>query len=215
MSSTDPLDRVRPTGRALDAVDVAATFLFAVEGAMAGIQAGNVDLLGVLVVAFSTALVGGILRDSLLGDLPPAAFRSPVRILVALAGGLVAIVAWRAVNGIPDEVLLVLDAASLSLFAVTGAAKAIEHRMSWIVVLVLGTLTGVGGGVVRDVLLNRVPLVLSADVYASAALAGIGVMLLARAVRAPLAVALWIGFLVCLGLRLLAVAYGWSLPLPR
>ena len=215
MAIADPLDRVSPTGKAFDAVDVAATFLFAVEGAMAGIQAGNVDLLGVLVVGFSTALVGGILRDSLLGDLPPAAFRSPARILVALAGGVIAIMAWRALNGIPDLVLLTLDAACLGLFAMTGAAKALEHRMSWIVVMVLGTITGVGGGVVRDVLLNRVPLVLSADVYASAALAGIGTMLLARAARMPLVPALWLGFVVCLGLRLLAIAYGWSLPLPR
>jgi uncharacterized membrane protein YeiH len=211
----DPLDRVRPTGRALDAVDVAATFLFAVEGAMAGIAVGNVDLLGVLVVGFSTALIGGILRDTLLGDLPPAAFRTPSRILVALAGGIVAIAAWRIVNGIPDVVLLTLDAACLSLFAVTGAAKALEHRMSWIVVIVLGTITGVGGGVVRDLLLNRVPLVLSADVYASAAVGGIGVMLLARLARVPLVPALWIGFVACLSLRLLAVAYGWSLALPR
>lgn len=215
MALADPLDRVRPTGRALDAVDVAATFLFAVEGAMAGIAVGNVDLLGVIVVGFSTALIGGILRDTLLGDLPPAAFRTPSRILVALAGGIVAIAAWRLVNGIPDVVLLTLDAACLSLFAVTGAAKALEHRMSWIVVIVLGTITGVGGGVVRDLLLNRVPLVLSADVYASAAVGGIGVMLLARLVRVPLVPALWLGFVACVGLRLLAVAYGWSLALPR
>lgn len=215
MSSTDTLDRPRLTGWALDAVDVAATFLFAVEGAMAGIQTGRVDLLGVLVVGFSTALVGGILRDSLLGDLPPAAFRSPVRILVALAGGVLAILAWRLVNGIPDLVLITLDAACLALFAVTGALKAIEHRMSWVVVMVLGTMTGVGGGVVRDLLLNRIPLVLSADVYASAALAGIGALLIVRAARGPLAVALWVGFAVCFGFRMLAVAYGWSLALPR
>ena len=215
MAISDPLDRVRPTGRALDAVDVAATFLFAVEGAMAGIQTGTVDLLGVLVVGFCTALVGGILRDTLLGDLPPAAFRSSSRILVAAAGGLVAVLAWRLVNGIPEAVLLTMDAACLSLFAVTGAAKALEHRMSWIVVLVLGTMTGVGGGVVRDLLLNRVPLVLSADVYASAALGGIGVMLLLRRARMPLVPALWAGFVVCLALRLLAVAYGWSLAVLR
>lgn len=204
--------RASVAGRRLYSVaDHAATLVFAVEGASAGVLAG-LDVLGVLVVAFCTALVGGILRDVLLGDVPPAAFRSPSRIVVALVGGGATCV--LAAGGVHVSVgaLSVVDAAGLALFAVTGAQKAIEHRSNGLVVVILGTMTAVGGGVVRDVLLNRVPMVLDNDIYATAAAAGaLAVYLASRARFAPVW-AMTIGFVVCFAVRLVALTYGWQLP---
>ncbi|WP_253258934.1 trimeric intracellular cation channel family protein [Subtercola boreus] len=201
----------RTVARLYSIADHAATALFAIEGARAGVAAG-LDLLGILVVGFCTALVGGILRDLLIGDVPPAAFRSPSRIVVALAGGALVFVGSRVFDTFPAEAFVLFDAAGLALFAVTGAQKAIEHRSNGVVVVILGTPTGVGGGVVRDVLLNRVPAVLAGDIYATAAALGALGVLVATRLRVPGVVALGIGFVLCFGLRMIAVTLGWQLP---
>ncbi|WP_229715345.1 trimeric intracellular cation channel family protein [Subtercola lobariae] len=197
--------------RLYSVADHAATALFAIEGATAGVLAG-LDVLGVLVVGFCTALAGGILRDVLLGDVPPAAFRSPSRIVVALAGAAVTCLLAGQLSEIPVALLSVFDAAGLGLFAVTGAQKALEHRSNGLVVVILGTMTAVGGGVVRDVLLNRVPLVLSGDFYATAAAAGALVVYLATRLRIAPVWAMTLGFAVCFVLRLFAITDGWQLP---
>jgi uncharacterized membrane protein YeiH len=194
----------------LGTVDVAATAVFGVEGAAAGALAG-LDIVGVVVVGFCTALVGGIIRDVLLGDLPPAALRSPVRIVVALlasgAGFLLAAAVTQA-----GLVFGILDAAGLALFDVTGAQKAFDHGSNGWVVVMLGAITGVGGGVVRDVLLGRQPVVLTSSVYAAAAAAGALVFLLLRRARVPDGWALLAGFAVCFTVRVLALVFGWQLP---
>lgn len=201
----------RTAGRLYSVADHAATALFAIEGARAGVAA-DLDLLGILVVGFSTALVGGILRDVLIGDLPPAAFRSPSRIIVALAGGAFVFLAAGELDLLPAELFVLFDAAGLALFAVTGAQKAIEHGSNGVVVVLLGTMTGVGGGVVRDVLLNRVPAVLTGDIYATAAALGALGVLVATRLRVPAVAALSIGFALCFALRMIAFTLGWQLP---
>lgn len=201
------------TARIADAIDIVATGLFAVEGAAAAAHAG-LDLLGVLVVGFIVALAGGILRDVLLGDLPPAAFSSRIRIVVALAASLATFVVITAVDNVLALTLAVAiaDAVGLALFAVGGAEKAAERRANILVVTALGTVTATGGGVVRDIILNRVPYVLSQSIYGTAALAGaLTTGLLLRSAKAR-PVALPIGFLVAFTLRLLAVLFGWQLP---
>jgi uncharacterized membrane protein YeiH len=207
---TGPL-RSRIAAQTYLVVDLAATALFGLEGASAGAAAG-LDLLGILVVGFSTALVGGVIRDLLLGDTPPAAFRSPSRIIAALIGSLAAFVLYAAVQQVPGDVLMILDAAALALFAVTGAEKAVEHGSNVIVVVILGAITGVGGGVVRDVLLNRVPAVLAGNIYATAAGAGALAVWIALRLKVPPVPAMAVGFAVCFVLRLLAISYGWELP---
>ncbi|MEF2976051.1 trimeric intracellular cation channel family protein [Subtercola sp. YIM 133946] len=199
-------------GRRLYSIaDHAATLVFAVEGASAGVVAG-LDVLGILVVGFCTALAGGILRDVLLGEAPPAAFRSPSRIVVALAGDAFTCLVAGELGSVPVGVLGAFDAAGLALFAVTGAQKALEHRSNGLVVVILGTMTAVGGGVVRDILLNRVPIVLSSDLYATAAAAGALVVYIATRARLTPVLAMTAGFVVCFVLRVLALAYGWQLP---
>jgi uncharacterized membrane protein YeiH len=202
--------KLKTVARLYLAIDLAATLLFAIEGASAGIQA-HLDLFGVLVVGFSPALVGGIIRDVLLGDTPPAALKSPSRIVVALLGGLIAFAVFSA-SSIPPAVLTTLDAAALALFAVTGALKAHEHGSNGWVVVMLGTITAVGGGVVRDVLLRKVPAVLTADIYATAAALGAFALWLALRLKVPPVWAMAIGFVVCFGVRLAAVAFDWQVP---
>lgn len=203
--------RPRLSARAYDAIDLAATALFGIEGAAAAARAG-LDLLGILVVGFIVALAGGIIRDVLLGDLPPAAFRSPSRIIAALAGALIAFFAVGLVDVTPPLLLSTLDAIGLALFAVTGAQKAFEHGSNLWVITILGAITATGGGVVRDLILNRIPFVLSESVYGTAALAGsllVGILLVATR---RVGLALWSGFTVAFVLRLLAVLLDWQLP---
>ena len=146
-------------------VDAAAVLLFAIEGGALA-AAARLDLLGVLVVAVATALGGGTIRDLLLGDSPPDSVRDPRFALVALAGGAATFVFYRYVREIPDPVLITLDAGGLALFAVSGAAKALEHRLAAVMCVAMGGITAVGGGVIRDLLLTRVPIILRLDVYA-------------------------------------------------
>lgn len=199
------------SARLFDTVDIVATGLFAVEGAAAAAHAG-LDLLGVLVVGFIVALAGGILRDVLLGDVPPAAFSSRIRIIVALGASLATFAVLAAIDEIPALALAAADAVGLALFAVGGAEKAAARGANLWVVAALGTMTATGGGLVRDVLLNRVPFVLSQSVYGAAALAGAlttGVLL--RWTRAR-GLALLAGFAVAFLLRMLAVLLDWHLP---
>ena len=135
------------SGRLLFAVDLAGTLLFGIEGATAAI-AGHLDLLGLMVLAFSTALAGGIFRDLLIGDVPPSALRDWRYSAIAFTGGAIVFFLHRFVQGIPNSVIVVLDAAGLALFAVAGTEKALLYKMHPFVAILLGTITGVGGGTV-------------------------------------------------------------------
>ncbi|MFB7845362.1 trimeric intracellular cation channel family protein [Microbacterium sp. NPDC056052] len=213
ITAPPPTGAHRPavSARLFDIVDIVATGLFAVEGAAAAAHAG-LDLLGVLVVGFIVALAGGILRDVLLGDLPPAAFSSRIRIIVALGASLVTFGVLTAIDEIPPLALAAADAVGLALFAVGGAEKAAARGANLWVVAALGTMTATGGGLVRDIILNRVPFVLSQSVYGAAALAGaLTTGILLRWTRAR-ALALVAGFAVAFLLRMLAVIFDWHLP---
>lgn len=198
-------------GRLLTAADLAATCLFAIEGAIVARYA-ELDVFGVLVIGFVSALVGGILRDVLIGYTPPASLRSALYPLTAFAGAGLVIALAGVVEQVPMTLLQATDAAGLALFAVVGATKAIDFRINWFVAILLGAVSAVGGGVTRDLLLNVVPGILRQDVYAVAALAGAAATVLALHVRLPRAAAMAIGFVVCVGLRMLSVRLGWNLP---
>jgi uncharacterized membrane protein YeiH len=191
--------------------DLLATFVFALQGGATAAAAG-LDVFGILVVAFVAALGGGVVRDVLIGDVPPAAFRSTVYPVVAFGGGAVATLLFGLVRDIPPLALGSLDAAGLALFAVVGAAKAHDHGMNLLLAAMLGAMSGVGGGVMRDLLLGHVPAVLNSQVYAVAALAGATATVMLLRLRVPRAIALGGGAVICLVLRLLALWYGWQLP---
>ncbi|WZH35906.1 MAG: TRIC cation channel family protein [Microbacterium enclense] len=186
--------------RAFAALDILATAVRGVEGAALAAHAGF-DLLGVLVVGFVTAVVGGMLRDVLLGDLPPAALRSSSRIIVAFAASGATFVLLRLVDEVPSTVLLTLDGVGLALFAVIGAQKAFAHGASLWVVVVVGVVAATGGGVVRDILLGHTPVLVTDSVYGGAAALGALVtgILLVVTRRAHLSIA--VGFVAAFGLR--------------
>ncbi len=193
------------------AVDMAGTLLFGIEGATAAIV-GNLDLLGVMVLAFATALAGGIIRDLPLGASPPASLRDWRYSAMAFTGGAIVFFLHRYVQGIPGPVLLVLDAAALSLFAVAGTEKALEFNVHPFIAILLGGMTAVGGGTVRDILLSRVPLVLRAEVYATAALAGSALLIIGRKLRLSETGAAVLGGTFCFVLRLVSVWQHGNLP---
>ncbi len=195
----------------LFAVDLAGTLLFGIEGATAAI-AGNLDFLGLMVLAFSTALAGGIIRDLLIGAVPPSSLRDWRYAATAFAGGAIVFFMHRFVVGIPGQVIMVLDAGGLALFAVAGTEKALLYKMQPFIAILLGTITGVGGGTVRDMLLAQVPTVLRADVYATAAMAGSAVMILGRRLGLSFNLAAVLGGIVCFVLRVVSVWQHWNLP---
>jgi uncharacterized membrane protein YeiH len=194
--------------RLVTLLDLTGTFVFAIEGATTAMR-NNLDLLGILVLAFTTALGGGILRDILLGATPPDAVRTWRYPTIALAGGIVAL---ATTGTIPPLVLTTLDAAGLSLFAIAGAQKTLDRGLPALTAICLGAITATGGGTVRDVLLAHVPAVLRVDIYATAALAGAAGMILARNARLPPTAAALIGGVTCFALRMIAVWQGWNLP---
>jgi len=194
----------------LAAADLAATAVFALEGALAGIVAG-LDVLGVLVIGVVTASAGGVLRDLLIGDVPPLWVRAPRFVSAALVAGVGAIVFHEFVDEIPAWLLTGLDAAGLALFSTVGAAKALDFGLAGGMAVLLGAITGVGGGTLRDVLLDEVPAVLRVEIYAAAALAGV---VLADRTRLLRWQAMALGAAVCFSIRVVSAAADWNLPTP-
>ena len=192
-------------------IDLIGTFVFALEGAMAALE-NKLDLLGLLVLSFATALGGGIVRDLLIGSIPPAAIRDWRYAAVAFLGGLVVFFWHQFVSQVPNSMLIILDAAGLGLFAVAGAAKALEFGIHPFLAVLMGGVTGVGGGTIRDILLAKIPTVLRADVYATAALAGAAVMIIGAKLSLPPALANILGITVCFMLRVISVWRNWNLP---
>ncbi|WP_454813639.1 trimeric intracellular cation channel family protein [Labrys neptuniae] len=191
--------------------DLGGTFVFALEGALAGVLAGF-DPVGVLVLAFLTALGGGVMRDVLIGARPVAAVADWRYTVAVLSAAFVTWVFHAWVKAIPIHVLIAFDACGLALFVVAGTFKALDFKIHPLVAIFLGTVSGVGGGVMRDVLLNRVPHILQTDIYATAGMAGAIVITLSRGRnwrRRYVAVA---AAILCVSLRMIAVAYNWQLP---
>ena len=191
-------------------LDLAGTFVFALSGATAGARR-HLDVFGVLVLAFAAACSGGILRDVLIGATPPAAI-SDWRYLVAslLAGGIV--FRWHATIARMANPVRMFDAAGLALFAVAGTHKALAYELNPVMSALLGMLTGIGGGVVRDVLLAQSPTVLRSDLYAVAALAGAIVVVLGDQFGIAPTITAVAGAAVCFVLRVMAIRHGWHLP---
>jgi uncharacterized membrane protein YeiH len=189
----------------------AATFLVALEGGSAAVL-GHLDIFGVLVLSFVSALGGGIVRDLLIGAVPPNAIRDWRYAATALFGGLCLLFTFHVFTEVPTGLLVALDAAGLALFAVAGADKALEFGIHPLLAVLMGCVTGCGGGVVRDLLLTRVPAVLRADVYATAALAGAAIAVVLLRTRVPRVWAMSAGAVACFALRMVAVAFHWQLP---
>lgn len=194
-------------------LDLCGTFVFALSGAIAGIR-HKFDIFGVLVLSFVAANVGGIIRDVLIGTVPPPGISDWRYVAVPILAGLFTFY-WGSVLERLRNSLEIFDAGGLALFAVAGAQKAIDHRLGPLTAMLLGMLTGVGGGIARDLLAAEVPAIFRGDVYAIAALAGAGVVVLGRLMHLPSTAVTLVGAALCFGLRFLAIKRGWQLPVAR
>src|SRR6516225_9461303 len=190
--------------------DLAGTFVFALSGAMAGVKR-RLDVFGVLVLSFVAGNAGGITRDILIGAVPPGAINDWHYLGVSLVAGIITFYFPSAIMQRWNPVLL-FDAAGLALFAVSGAHKALVYGLNPIMAILLGMLTGIGGGMARDVLLAEIPIVLRSDLYAVAALLGAAVVVIANRLQLPSGPAALIGAALCCGLRIVAMKRGWKLP---
>jgi uncharacterized membrane protein YeiH len=192
-------------------LDLAGTLVFALSGAMAGVKR-KLDVFGVLVLSFVAANAGGITRDILIGAVPPGAINDWRYLGVSLIAGIITFYFPSAIMQRWNPVML-FDAAGLALFAVSGAHKALVYGLNPVMATLLGMLTGIGGGMARDVLLAEIPTVLRADLYAVAALVGAAVVVIANMLELPSGAAALVGAALCFGLRVLAIRNGWQLPI--
>jgi uncharacterized membrane protein YeiH len=194
-----------------NAMDLAATFVFAISGATQGVR-HRLDLFGVLVVAWAAAVTGGLARDLLIGAVPPVAIADWRYLAVAAAAGLLGFLASDPIGRLSRPVQL-FDAAGLCLFAVTGTQKALLHGLEPAMAAILGMITCIGGGVARDLLTLQIPRVLRSELYAVAALAGAGSIAAGAWLGLPSLPTALFGAALCLFLRLMAVYRGWHLPI--
>jgi uncharacterized membrane protein YeiH len=209
--SGSPLSLAVLDGHALFTVlDLAGTFAFALSGAVAARERG-LDGFGILVLAFTVACGGGVLRDLCIGAIPPAGLSDWRYLAAAVAAAVLAMLSHGLVERLAHPVVL-FDTLGLGLFAVTGAQKALLFGWNAEVAVLLGMVTAVGGGVARDVLLNRVPVILQREIYASAALVGAAIAAVGELLGAASPALTWCAVGACFALRMLSLRYRWNLP---
>jgi len=195
------------------ALDLTGTFAFALNGSLTALRAARLDIVGVVALGMITALGGGIIRDVLLDSLPPATFSDWRYLAVAAGGGLITFVFGRRLERLNTPIIL-LDAVGLSLFAVTGASKAIVFGLGAAQAVILGTITGVGGGTLRDVLIQQIPTVLRSELYAIPALVGATIVVVVSLLGADGPATAIGAAAVCFGIRMLGVRFGLNAPTP-
>jgi uncharacterized membrane protein YeiH len=191
-------------------LDLIGTFVFAISGAASGVKS-RLDVFGVSVLAFVAGNAGGMARDVLIGAAPPAAISNWHYVAVSLIAGIATFLWYPSITRV-QRIVLLFDAAGLATFAVAGTQKALAYDINPVAAALLGMLTGIGGGMMRDVLVKEIPVVLRADFYAVAALAGAALVVAGQLLHwspVPTAIA---GASVCFLMRLTAIRRGWRLP---
>ena len=185
-------------------LEVTGTVAFAAAGSLVGIKK-RLDIFGVAMLAVTTAVGGGIIRDTLLGNVPPLAFRNPAFILLSLAVSV--IVSFYVIPVARRKTLLTVG---LGAFTVTGAGLALAHDNP-LLVIVLGVTTGIGGGVLRDVFIREIPLVFHKEIYAVAAAIG-ALAFYGLQMVMPDGQALYPAFFITVAIRLISVRYNVNMP---
>jgi len=193
-------------------LDLVGIFVFAISGAVVAVRKG-LDVFGVLVLAGVTGLGGGFLRDVLIGATPPAALADWRYLMVPVAAGVLTFYFHPALGRMERQVN-VFDACGLALFCITGALKASEFGLSPVPAALMGMVTGIGGGMIRDVLAGRVPAVFRGELYATPALAGAAIVVVGDSLGFPIGVVAVLGGGTCLVWRLLAMWRHWQAPMP-
>lgn len=191
-------------------LDLIGTFVFAMSGAASGVK-NRLDVFGVSVLAFVAGNAGGLTRDLLIGAVPPAAITDWRYGAASLIAGVTTFLWYPSVQRLRHVVVL-FDAAGLAIFAVSGTQKALAYGVNPLAAALLGMLTGIGGGIMRDLLVNEIPVVLRAELYAVAALAGAAVVVSGHLLEYPPTATTIIGAILCFAVRLTAIRRGWNLP---
>lgn len=194
-------------------LDLTGTFVFALSGALAGARR-QLDLFGVLVLSFAAGNSGGIARDLLIGAVPPGAVGDWRYLGVSLLAGIVTFYFSPLIVRMSNPILI-FDAAGLALFAVTGTLKALTYGLNPAMAMALGVMTGIGGGMVRDMLLAEIPTVLRAELYAVAALAAAAIVVIGHLLQLPVAPVAAVALISCFSLRVMAIRHGWRLPVAK
>ncbi|WP_370865775.1 trimeric intracellular cation channel family protein [Nocardioides agariphilus] len=193
-------------------LDLVGIFVFAISGALVAVRR-DLDIFGVLVLAGTTGLGGGFLRDVLIGAAPPTALADWRYLMVPVGAGLVTF-AFHGAVGRVERLITVFDAFGLALFCVTGSLKALNYGLDPVPAALLGMVTAIGGGIARDLLAGRVPEVFRGELYATPALAGATVVVVLDLLDQPTLVMAAAGAGVCLVWRLLALRLHWRAPMP-
>ena len=193
-------------------LNLCGTFVFGITGGLAGVRA-RLDPFGVLVLAAVVGLAGGITRDLLIGR-PPATFRDWRYLAVLGAAGVIAYLAAPALERM-QRTIEILDAAGLALFSVTGASIALSYRLGPPEAVLLGAISGIGGGILRDVIVREIPQVLRSGLYAIPALSGAGIIVIAQRVGGHGVLFPVIAAMACFGIRIAGIAFDVSLPPAR
>jgi uncharacterized membrane protein YeiH len=200
------------TGAALVLIpDLIGTFVFAVSGAADGVK-HRLDVFGVSVLAFVAGNAGGMTRDLLIGAVPPAAISDWRYSVASLIAGVATFLWYPRITRL-QQVVLLFDAAGLGLFAVAGTHKALAYGIHPFPAALLGMLTGIGGGMLRDLVVREIPVVLRAELYALAALAGAAIVVAGHVLQWPPVPTAIGGAMLCFVMRLIAIRRGWSLPI--
>ncbi|MEI4471942.1 trimeric intracellular cation channel family protein [Frigidibacter sp. MR17.24] len=194
-------------------LDILGTLAFGLSGAMVAIRR-ELDLFGILVLAAATGTAGGITRDLMLGRTPPEALTDLAPLALSAAAGLVAFAAAPTIERFPRPVML-LDAMGLGLFAVAGCQKALAAGLAPPGAVLLGVITAIGGGILRDIMAAEIPRVLREEVYALAALAGAAAYAAAHHLAWPETASAAGAALLAVAIRLASVRLGWRLPRAR
>ncbi|GAB2751500.1 trimeric intracellular cation channel family protein [Salinifilum aidingensis] len=195
------------------ALDLTGTFAFGLNGALTAVRAARLDVVGVVALGMITALGGGVIRDVLIGAIPPATFRDWYYFALAAGGGLLAFALSKWLVRLEGPIT-VLDAVGLSAFAVIGASKALDFGLEVGPALLLGVVTGVGGGTIRDTLVRRVPTVLRSDLYAIPALVGAAITVVTVETGVYGLPAALGAVVACFTIRMLGVHFGLNAPRP-
>jgi uncharacterized membrane protein YeiH len=195
-------------------LELLGTFAFALNGALTAAQVARLDIVGVITLGVITAVGGGIIRDLLIGAVPPEAFTTWIFLTVAAAGALVVFFLSARLTRFTSAITI-MDAAGLSLFCVTGATKALTFGLGPAQAALLGMITAVGGGTLRDMLIGRMPPILSTGLYAIPALVGAAVAVLAVRMGFYNLPAAIVAVGSCFALRMLGVRYNLNVPAMR
>jgi uncharacterized membrane protein YeiH len=208
------LSDVLPLPQLIQALDLFGTMAFAVTGAFKAIEHKS-DIVGVIILATITGVAGGVLRDIIFGRMPPLAIINPFYLIITVSTGAAMFFLYRALKK-HWNLFLKFDAIGLGVFTIIGATFAYNlFGLNFLAMAFAGLITAVGGGILRDVFVNEIPIVFVKELYASASFVGVVIFFGLLGAGADLNIAAVPSIVATTALRLLAIRYNWNLPAPK